>query len=96
MIDAATPTGIAAVSRGMAQRRDATELLSTITFPTQVIVGEHDQLTPPSLVRQYVKQIPGASFEIIPQAGHLSSLEQPAYFLEIVHRFLATIANVVP
>jgi pimeloyl-ACP methyl ester carboxylesterase len=47
MINAATPQGIAAASRGMAQRADSTDLLPTITCPTLVLAGEQDTLTPP-------------------------------------------------
>ncbi|HTK09782.1 MAG TPA: alpha/beta fold hydrolase [Ktedonobacteraceae bacterium] len=88
MIDAATPPGIAAASRGMAQRQDATALLATIQCPTLVIVGERDMLTPPGVAREYASQIAEARFAIIPRAGHLSNLEQPERFLEEVRIFL--------
>src|SRR3954451_634702 len=45
MINAATPQGIAAPSRGMPQRADSTDLLAAITCPTLVLVGEQDILT---------------------------------------------------
>jgi pimeloyl-ACP methyl ester carboxylesterase len=88
MISTASPSGIAAASRGMAVRGDATDLLATISCPTLVVVGEQDVLTPPDLVRQYASQIPNARFALIPQAGHLSNLEQPEAFLEAIHTFL--------
>jgi len=81
MIDTATPEGIAAASRGMAQRADSTGLLAGITCPTLVIVGEEDSLTPPTVAQEYASQIPGAELVVIPQAGHLSNFEQPAIFL---------------
>jgi len=88
MIEAATPRGIAAASRGMAQRQDATELLPGITFPTLVIVGEQDALTPPAAAQEYAALIPGAQLVVIPQAGHLSNLEQPDLFLATISSFL--------
>jgi 3-oxoadipate enol-lactonase len=88
MIDAATPRGIAAASCGMAQRQDATELLPDIAFPTLVIVGEQDALTPPAVAQEYTALIPGAQFVVIPQAGHLSNLEQPDLFLATISSFL--------
>jgi 3-oxoadipate enol-lactonase len=90
MINAATSTGIAAASRGMATRSDATDLLPRIGCPTLVLVGEHDGLTPPTIARDYATGIPGAQFAVIPQAGHLSNLEQPAAFLQVVREFLLT------
>jgi len=88
MINAATPQGIAAASRGMAQRADSTALLSTIAFPTLVIVGEQDSLTPPSVAQDYAAKIPNAQFIVIPHAGHLSNLEQPEAFLQVISGFL--------
>ena len=62
MIAAATPQGIAAASRGMALRADATDLLAGITCPTLVVVGEQDALTPPAVARDYAANIPNAQF----------------------------------
>lgn len=88
MINAATPKGIAAASRGMAQRADATDLLPAISCPTLVVVGEQDALTPPDVARNYAAKIPGAQFITIPYAGHLSNLEQPEAFLQGIDGFL--------
>lgn len=88
LIDTATPQGIAAASRGMAARADATDLLAHISCPTLVIVGEEDALTPPSTARNYAAQIPGAQLVVIPHAGHLSNLEQPQAFIQAIRQFL--------
>jgi 3-oxoadipate enol-lactonase len=88
MAEVATGSGIAAVSRGMAQRADAKDLLAQITVPTLVLVGEQDALTPPTVAREYAAHIPGAQLVVIPQAGHLSNLEQPEAFFAAVHNFL--------
>jgi 3-oxoadipate enol-lactonase len=91
MIDAATSQGIAAVSRGMAQRADSTDLLASITCPTLVIVGEHDVSTPPSVAQDYAAQIPNAQCIVIPYAGHLSNLEQPEAFHQAISGFLQSV-----
>ncbi len=88
MINAATAQGIAAASRGMAQRPDSTDLLANITFPTLVLVGEQDVLIPPDIVQDYVAKIPHAQYVTIPYAGHLSNLEQPQAFIQAVSGFL--------
>jgi len=90
MIDSATPQGIAAASRGMALRADSTDLLSSITCPTLVLVGEHDVLTPPNVTQEYASRIPGAQFVVIPYAGHLSNVEQPQAFLQTISSFVRT------
>jgi len=91
MIEVATSQGIAAASRGMAQRDDSTDLLTSISCPTLVIVGEQDALTPPSAAQEYASQIPGAQLVVIQHAGHLSNLEQPEAFLQAVREFLWSI-----
>jgi 3-oxoadipate enol-lactonase len=90
LIDEATPQGIAAASRGMAQRADSTELLGGISCPTLVIVGEQDALIPPAVTQDYASRIPGVQFAVIPQAGHLSNLEQPEAFLQAIGGFLGS------
>lgn len=92
LMDAATSKGVAAASRGMALRPDSSDLLANITCPTLVIVGEQDALTSPSTAQEYAARIPGARMVVIPQAGHLSNLEQPEYFLAALRDFLQTIA----
>lgn len=90
LIDSATPRGIAAASRGMAQRADSSDLLASIAVPTLVIVGEQDALTPPAVAQEYAARIPDARLFTIPHAGHLSNLEQPEVFLQALKNFLVT------
>jgi pimeloyl-ACP methyl ester carboxylesterase len=72
----------------MALRPDSTPLLAKITCPTLVIVGEQDVLAPPEVAQAYAAQIPKAQLITLPNAGHLSNLEQPEAFLTAVHAFL--------
>jgi pimeloyl-ACP methyl ester carboxylesterase len=58
-------------------RTDSRPLLPTITCPTLVLVGDHDEATPPALSQEMADTIPGASLVVIPDCGHLSTLEQP-------------------
>ncbi|GHO45294.1 alpha/beta fold hydrolase [Ktedonospora formicarum] len=88
LIAAASPMGIAAASRGMALRHDATDLLETITCPTLVIVGSEDRLTTPQIAREYAERIPGARLTVIEHSGHLSNLEQPNAFQKTLSSFL--------
>jgi pimeloyl-ACP methyl ester carboxylesterase len=52
------------------------------------MVGEQDGLIPPGVAQDYALKIPNAQFMVIPQAGHLSNLEQPEAFLQAVSGFL--------
>lgn len=58
-------------------RPDSRGDLSTITVPTTIIVGDSDRLTPPELSKEMAAAIPGATLELIPEAGHLALVEQP-------------------
>jgi pimeloyl-ACP methyl ester carboxylesterase len=58
-------------------RPDNRPLLPDILCPTLVLVGEQDALTPPELAREIAAGIPGAKLEIVPDCGHLSTLERP-------------------
>jgi 3-oxoadipate enol-lactonase len=86
-----TPTaGIIVDLMAMAARPDSTDLLSTITCPTLVVVGEEDVATPVTESRYIAKRITGSTLVTIPQAGHLSNFEQPATFNQSLQSFLTT------
>ena len=52
------------------------------------MVGEDDALTPPSAARALAALLPAARLEIVPAAGHLSNIEDPAAFNELLGRLL--------
>lgn len=58
-------------------RPDSRPGLSGITCPTLVLVGDDDQLTPPILAHEMAHGIGGARLVVIPDSGHLSTIEQP-------------------
>jgi len=64
----------------MAGRPDLTPVLATIHVPSLVIWGEEDQLIAPAETQAMTAQIPGATGQGIPGAGHLPSLEAPELF----------------
>ena len=80
--------GIVVDLMAMAARPDSSELLLTITCPTLIIVGEADQATPVAESRYMADRIPGSTLTIIPEAGHLSNLEQPQAFNQALQTFL--------
>lgn len=68
---------------------DVTDRLSAVKCPVQVIVGEKDIGTPVAMAEAIHKAIPGSELVVIPEASHLSNLEQPAVFTSALTRFLA-------
>lgn len=90
MILQTSTAGIVVDLVAMAARQDSTDLLSQITCPTLVIVGEDDVATPVTESRYMADRIAGSTQVTIPGAGHLSNLEQPAVFNEALQSFLTT------
>lgn len=79
--------GYAQAAEAMAST-DHTERLGDITCPTLVLVGEHDVVCPPSEAELITASIPGAEFDVVVGAGHLSYQEAPGRFNQITDRFL--------
>jgi 3-oxoadipate enol-lactonase len=63
--------------------------LHSIRAPTLVIAGSDDAGTPVAMSEAIAKGIPGAKLEVIQGAAHLSAVEKPREFAELVTRFLA-------
>lgn len=67
---------------------DVSAILPLVRVPTLVIVGERDHRTPLALSEVLARRIPGASLVTIPQADHLSNLDNPAAFDKAALDFL--------
>lgn len=66
---------------------DQRDLLPRIAVPTLLIWGELDARSPLSVARQFEDAIPNAKLVVIPDAGHVSNLEQPEQFNNVVREF---------
>lgn len=79
------PAGaIAAASLGMAERVDSTADLAGIDVPTLVVTSDGDTLIPQEVSAPMAEQIPRAELAVIAGAGHLSNLERPGEFSELL------------
>jgi 3-oxoadipate enol-lactonase len=67
--------------------------IGAIATPTLVVVGAEDQSTPVELVRDMAGRIPGARFEIIADAGHIPSIEQPQVLHHLMQDFLKEVGH---
>jgi pimeloyl-ACP methyl ester carboxylesterase len=70
-------------------RPDNRPFLVSMRCPTVIIVGEHDMLTPVKVAEEMAAGIAGSRLEIIPECGHLTTLERP----ERVNHILADWLN---
>jgi proline iminopeptidase len=64
-----------------------TNRLSTIKVPTLILVGEHDECDP-SLSQAMHHKIAGSKLVILPNAGHMTFVDQTDMFIKTVHGFL--------
>ena len=66
---------------------DHRDLLPRIDVPTLLVWGEDDERSPLSVAEQFRVAIPGARLRVIPEAGHVSNMEQPERFNAEVRAF---------
>jgi 3-oxoadipate enol-lactonase len=66
---------IAAAAR-MVAKVDLRPRLAAIQCPTVIIVGEQDELTPPSLAQELAEGIAGSTFHMLPASAHATPVEQ--------------------
>lgn len=71
----------------------AIERLNEIQAPTFVIVGEDDRSDFQETSSILHRNIPHSKFLSIPDAGHMSNMDQPAVFNEALHAFLKESLN---
>jgi 3-oxoadipate enol-lactonase len=74
-------------------RVDYLARLKEIRIPALVLVGEHDQGTPPEAARAIHENLPGSELKIIPSAAHLSNVEQAQIFNDALLGFLDRVSK---
>lgn len=62
--------------------------LGEIRTPTMLLVGAQDLGAPPPIVREMHRAMPESRYVEIPNAGHISNVEQPVLFAAAVRSFL--------
>jgi pimeloyl-ACP methyl ester carboxylesterase len=93
VVERTSPAAIAAAQRGMAARPDVTGLLKTIKVPTLIVVGDQDVISPPSEMEAIARAIPNAEFAVIPDSGHMTTMENPEAVNAALHGFIAGLEN---
>lgn len=67
--------------------------LKDISCPVLVLTGDTDRLVPAWNAERLAKTIPGSTFEVIKNCGHLPQEEKPEEFLAVVQKFLQWAVN---
>jgi len=93
MMRSTAPAGWVGALEAMKQRPDRTGVLSSISVPVLVVVGEHDAIVPVEVAEGVAKAIPGARLEVVPGAGHVANLENPEVFNRALAEFLSGVGG---
>lgn len=64
--------------------------LERLDVPTLIMVGKHDELTPPGMAKELGAEIPNAKLLVFDQGGHGLYWEVPHLFNEAVLDFLSS------
>ncbi|RRJ33558.1 alpha/beta fold hydrolase [Halocatena pleomorpha] len=70
---------------------DVRDRLKEVSTPCLAITGEHDQLTPVRFHEYLAENLPNCQRATVPDAAHLSMIEQPERWNDTVRSFVETI-----
>jgi 3-oxoadipate enol-lactonase len=62
--------------------------LAQVKIPVLVLVGEHDEATPPPMSRELAACLPDAQLKIIAGCAHVPQLQAPEVFLDAIGDFM--------
>lgn len=88
MLEATPAEGYAGCCEAIAGM-DLRATLPAITAATLVIAGADDPATPPSHGEAIVSEVPGARLEVVADAAHLATLEQPEAIAALITAHLS-------
>ena len=85
----ASPEGVIGALLAMRDRKDYVDLLPILRVPGLVVGAALDLAIPPLHAEVLAAGLPDAELHIIPRAGHMANLEEPAAFNQVLLNFLA-------
>lgn len=92
-MEAASAEGIVVALEAMRDRPSSSEALRNFSGPVLIVVGAEDVLTPPSDSHRMKTLAAAAEVVVLPEAAHLSHLDQPALFRQAVEGFLQRVSG---
>ena len=84
------PAGYMACCHAVSQV-DCLEQLNKIKCPTLILAGAQDIGAPPKMFQLMAQNIPHAQLHIFPKSAHLSPLEEPEAFRQVVRTFIQSL-----
>jgi pimeloyl-ACP methyl ester carboxylesterase len=85
------PAELRKVVRSLGAFADGAFQVATVSAPTQLLYGEHEPAMLAEMAAYMQEHLPNAVAEpvVVPDAGHASNLDNPAFFTDIVRTFCA-------
>ena len=74
--------------KGAINRGCVREKICAINHPTLIIVGEEDITTTPEKAHEIHREVKGSQLVVVPRAGHISTVEEPAAVSQAMDGFL--------
>jgi 3-oxoadipate enol-lactonase len=90
LMEATDPEGYIACAAAVCEA-DTTGRLGQIRVPTLVIGASHDESLPIETTQELARAIPKAQWAVLQGCAHLSAIEQPDAFAELVGEFVASL-----
>jgi len=84
---------LVAQNRAVMARPDARAHLPQLRCPVLVLCGEADRLTPPECSQEIVDLVPQAQLALLPQCGHMLTMEQSEAVNAQLLRWLESLPN---
>jgi pimeloyl-ACP methyl ester carboxylesterase len=80
-------------SRALITRPDSWSTLKEITCPVAFLTGDQDVLCPPELQREMASEVVHSTLHILPECGHLSTIESPDHVAKVISQTLQRITK---
>lgn len=85
--------GMTRATTGVIDRRGVYEELGKITVPTLILAGEQDVATIPAKAERIHQSISSSRYVLIPDAGHSSTVEEPAAVSSAIDVFISKLTE---
>jgi 3-oxoadipate enol-lactonase len=67
---------------------DVRDRLAQVMVPVLVLVGEHDEATPPAMSKELAAGLPDARLVVLAGCAHVPQLQEPEMFLDAIREFV--------
>ncbi|HTX19930.1 MAG TPA: alpha/beta fold hydrolase [Bacteroidota bacterium] len=92
IIERTAPISLCGTTLALAARTDTTAFLPSIAVPVLILAGDKDLLIPPAVSEGMKAKIQNSEFHIIPNAAHMSNVENPQEFNTRLVEFLKKVS----